>query len=419
MKLFTVIVFISCYILILSRKISPILVSFLGVLLLLLFGSISVQRALIAINFNVLGIFLGTMILSSLFSQSGVATFLAEMVVNKSSNDSIAFLSICGLSALISSFTENVATVLIVAPIALEIAKKLNTNPVPLLVGVSISANLQGCATMIGDSPSIILAMESGMNFVDFFWLLGKPGIFFAVEIGTIFAFYILWRIFKKYTQKPTTVTVKRPETLLPACFILLMVFSLVFSSFITQKPKYSVAGICLFWALLGLLWHSVKHREIISAIKYIDWKTFFLLIGIFILVGSLTQQGVIEDIAQYISSVCGKNLFLAFMIIVWLSVLISAFVDNIPYTVAMIPVAKEVALNLGVSMYPFLFGLLIGTCLGGNITPIGASCNVVTVGILRKQGYGVKFVDFLKIGLPFTTAAVLAASLFIWFIWL
>jgi len=330
----------------------------------------------------------------------------------------MAVLLVCALAGFISSFTENVATVLIVAPIALEIARRIKINPVPLLIGVSLSSNLQGTATMIGDSPSIILAMQSGMSFNDFFWIKGRPGIFFAVELGAAGAFFILWLIFRKFRQKPHKIEVVRPKTWVPACLLLLMIFSLVISSFIKEKPQYTVALICVSWAAIGLIWHELKHRESISLVKNLDWQTFFFLIGIFILVGSLSVNGVIEDIADFISSAAGKNAFLAYMLIVWISVAVSAFVDNIPYTIAMIPVAKMVALSLGLPMYPFLFGLLIGTCLGGNITPIGASCNVVTVGILRKEGYNVKFNEFVKIGLPVTLAAVLLGSLFVWFIW-
>lgn len=328
-------------------------------------------------------------------------------------------LLVCGLSGFISSFTENVATVLIVAPIALEIAKAININPIPLLIGVTLSANLQGTATMIGDSPSIILAMQSGMNFNDFFWMKGRPGIFFAVELGAIGAFFVLWCVFRRYNQPPKRIEIIKPKTWIPTLLMSLMLLSLVISSFIKNRHQYSVAFICLSWAIIGLIWHELKHRESISLVKNLDWQTFFFLIGIFILVGSLTHSGIVDDIGRYITNLTSKNVFFAYMLIVWISVFISAFVDNIPYTMAMIPVAKIVATNLGISIYPFLFGLLLGTCLGGNITPIGASANVVTLGLLRKEGYRVKFSQFIKIGLPFTFAAVTLAALFIWFIWM
>jgi len=424
MKYISLAVFLVCYVFISyfmnrQKHTFALWTVYLGAVVLLLSGAINLPGALASINVNVLGVFLGTMVLSGLFIFSGVPAYLASTLVDKSKSVCMAMLLVCGLSGFISSFTENVATVLIVAPIALEIAKAININPVPLLIGVALSANLQGTATMIGDSPSIILAMQSGMNFNDFFWMQKKPGIFFAVELGAIGAFFILWLFFKKYKQKPKEIETIKPRTWIPTLLMSLMIASLVISSFIQNKPQYSVAIICLSWALVGLIWHEFKHRESISLVKNLDWQTFFFLIGIFILVGSLTYTGIIEDIAKSISSFTGQNAFFAFMLIVWLSVLLSAFIDNIPYTIAMIPVAKIVAANLGISMYPFLFGLLIGTCLGGNITPIGASCNVVTVGMLRKHGYHVKFSDFVKIGLPFTFIAVLLGSLFIWWLWI
>jgi Na+/H+ antiporter NhaD/arsenite permease-like protein len=358
------------------------------------------------------------MILSSLFIYSGVPAYLACLMVNKSKSVAMALLLVCGLSGFISSFTENVATVFIVAPIALEIARRINTNPVPLLIGVALSANLQGTATMIGDSPSIILAMQSGMNFNDFFWMKARPGIFFAVELGAAGAFLFLWSVFRRYRNKPQGLELAKPKTWVPAVFMALMVLTLILSSFIKTKPVYSVAFICLFWATAGVIWHELRHREAISLLRNLDWQTFFFLIAIFILVSSLTYNGVIEDIAGWISSFSRGNAVFAYAFIVMISVLFSAFVDNIPYTIAMIPVAKMVAAGFGMSMYPFLFGLLIGTCLGGNITPVGASCNVVTVGILRKEGYKIKFSDFVRMGLPFTFIAVTLGALFVWLVW-
>ena len=424
MKHLSLPIFLICYALIgyfmnRQKHIFAVLSVYIGVAVLLLTATINLNQAIGSINLNVLGVFLGTMVLSSLFIYSGVPKYLASLLVDRSRSVSMAMLLVCGLSGFISSFTDNVATVLIVAPIALEIARRISINPVFLLIGVALSSNLQGTATMIGDSPSIILAMESGMNFNDFFWMKGHPGIFFAVELGAMGAFFILWLIFKKYNQSSQKVEIIKPKTWIPTILMSSMLLSLVVSSAAKVRYPYSIASICLFWAIVGLIWHELKHRESISLVKNLDWQTFFFLIGIFILVGSLTHTGVIDDIARYISGVTGKNAFFAYMLIVGLSVLISAFVDNIPYTIAMIPVAKIVAVNLGLPMYPFLFGLLIGTCLGGNITPIGAACNVVTVGILRKEGYRVKFSEFVKIGFPFTITAVTIGSLFIWFIWI
>lgn len=418
MKLFVVIIFLITYILLMLKKGHPFVILGSAIGLLLVGRVISPLQAISSINYNVLGVFLGTMILSSLFIFSAVPAYLATKLVDRSKNVGMALLSVCLLAGFISSFVENVATVLIVAPIAFEVAKKLKANPIPFLIGIAVSSNLQGCATLIGDSPSIILALSSGMNFMDFFWMKGKPGITFAVELGAVASFYVLYLLFKKYKEPVIQIEEVKVKTWFPTWLLVLMMLTLALSSFLKNRPTYTIAFICIVYGIVGLIWHELKHRESFSLIKDFDWHTFFFLIGIFILVGSLTYTGVINDIANFIIGFTKGNKFLAYTIIVWLSVLLSAFVDNIPYIVAMIPVAKIVALSLGASPELFLFGLLIGTSLGGNITPIGAAANVVAVGLLRKRHYHVKFSEFIRIGLPFTLAAVSVAYLFLWFIW-
>lgn len=418
MKLLVIAIFLAAYLLLALKKGHPFLVLGSAVMVLLVSRAIDAGQALSSINYNVLGVFWGTMVLSVLFINSAVPAYLATRLVDRSKNVGLAMLAVCLLSGFISAFVENVATVLIVAPIAFEVAKKLKANPVPFLIGIAVSANLQGCATMVGDSPSIILALSSGMSFMDFFWMKGRPGITFAVELGAIASFYILYLLFKKYKQPVTQIEEVKVKTWFPTILLALMMFSLAASSFIKNKHPYTIAFICVIYGCIGLVWHEIKHKEAISLVKDLDWHTFFFLIGIFILVGSLTHQGIVNDMADFIIKYTQNNQFIAFTIIIWLSVLLSAFIDNIPYTIAMIPVAKLIAQSLGVGQELFLFGLLIGTSLGGNITPIGASANVVAVGLLRKHGFHVKFSDFVKIGLPFTLAAVSAAYVFLWLVW-
>ncbi|MFH0912956.1 MAG: SLC13 family permease [Candidatus Omnitrophota bacterium] len=418
MKLFVLAVFLISYILLMLKKGHPFVVLSSAIGLLLVSGAVNLAGLLSSINYNVLGVFLGTMILSSLFIFSDVPAYLATKLVDRSKTVGMALLSVCLLAGFISSFVENVATVLIVAPIAFEVARKLKTNPIPFLIGIAVSSNLQGCATMIGDSPSIILALSSGMNFIDFFWMKGRPGITFAVELGAIASFFVLYLLFKKYKEPVVRIEEVKVKTWVPTWLLVMMLLTLALSSFIKNKPVYSIAFICLFYGIIGLIWHELRHRESLSLARDLDWHTFFFLIGIFILVGSLTHAGIIGDIAALITNFTKGNKFLAYTMIVWFSVLLSAFVDNIPYTVAMIPVAKIVAASLGVGPELFLFGLLIGTSLGGNITPIGASANIVAVGLLRKNNHPVKFSEFIKIGLPFAISAVSVAYLFLWFIW-
>jgi Na+/H+ antiporter NhaD/arsenite permease-like protein len=402
----------------LDRKINPLVILFGSVGILLISGGIGVKEALAGVNYNVMGVFLGTMILSGLFIKSKVPEFLAVRLVGRSRNVGMALLGICALASFISTFTENFATVLIVAPIAFEVTRKLKINPVPLLIGIAISSNLQGSATLIGDFPSIILAMSHKMNFMDFFWMKGRPGITFAVEIGAVGSFIVLYLIFKKFKQHIQKLEEVKVKTWVPAILMILMMGTLGISSFINGKPSYIIALICLFFGGIGIIWHQISAKEQFSLIRNVDWRTFFFLIGVFILVEAVARVGVIEDIANFIIGITGRNVFLTFTLLVWISVLLSAFIDNVPYITAMIPVANILALNMNARPELFLFGLLIGATLGGNITPIGASANIVSMGMLREKGYHVSAKEFLKIGLPFTLVAVTLAYFFLWFVW-
>ncbi|MFN4226735.1 MAG: SLC13 family permease [Candidatus Ratteibacteria bacterium] len=423
MKILALIIFLIAYIGIVIKRDKALYFVFGSVFLLLVLKIIEFREIPNFINYNVLGIFLGTSILSYLFAYSKVPSYIVDKIAEKRYPTGIIFLLICIITGFISAFVENIATIMIMAPVALEFTKKYKINPVPLFVGMAISSNLQGCATMVGDSPSIILAMESNLNFNDFFYMpgyklglnLGKPGIFFFVQFGAILGFFVLYQFFKK--EKAIHLDFHERLKIIsffPTVLLILLIFTLAITSFLNDKFSYFPAVICLAYGFIGIFWLLIKKTEKIS-IKEIDWHSFFLLIGIFILVGSLKKVGFIEDIANFLLKT-GKSEFKIFLLIVWISVFISAFVDNIPYTMAMISGIKILCENLGTNPYVFLFGLLIGTCVGGNITPIGASCNVVSVGILRKNGYKVNFFDFVKIGFPFSIISVSGATLLLWF---
>ena len=180
------------------------------------------------------------------------------------------------------------------------------------------------------------------------------------------------------------------------------------------------MAGIlCVIFGAISILWEKLVNKgSVLEGLKSLDWETTFFLAGIFILVGSISLNGWIEVISGFLSGLVGNNIFLGYTLLVFVSVILSAFIDNVPFLAAMLPVAISMADKLAINPSLFLFGLLIGASLGGNITPIGASANIVACGLLKKEGVEVRFKDFMKIGLPFTLVAVGAACLFVWFIW-
>ena len=316
-------------------------------------------------------------------------------------------------------FVDNVATVLMVAPVALEICKKLKTNPVPFIIGVAVSSNLQGAATLVGDTTAIMLGSYADMSFLDFFWYQGKPGIFFAVEIGALASAAILYFLFRKEkgivekNSEKTKVTDYVPTVLL--CLSILLLIS---ASFIPNKPAITNGLICTSLFVVGLIYTCIKNKDIkvaVEPLKSIDFETIGLLLGLFLMIGGITNMGVIDMLAGGLAKLGGGNVFVLYTVIVWASVLVSAFIDNIPYVATMLPVVTGLAVALNIDPTLLYFGLLSGATLGGNCTPIGASANITGIGILRKEGYEVKNSDFFKIGIPFTLAAIIPAYIYFW----
>ncbi|MEK6715479.1 MAG: SLC13 family permease [Candidatus Omnitrophota bacterium] len=412
-------VFILAYALFVFLPAKRTHIAVVSAILLILAKVISPQEAFFAINWNVMGIFVGTLVVADIFMESKVPAYLAELIVDKAKNTSWSILFICALTGFISAFVENVATVLIVAPIALSLSKKLKLNPVKMMIAIAVSSNLQGTATLIGDPPSMLLGGFAKMNFGDFFFYQGRPSIFFAVECGALTSFFVLYFIFRQHKEKTEILAIEKVKSWVPTIILATLIILLALSSFFDTGFSFLAGILCVLAGVISFIWGKfVNKGSILKGIKALDWETTFFLAAIFILVGSIILTGWIEITADFLSKLVGANIFLGYTLIVFVSVILSAFVDNVPYLAAMLPVALSLSDKLAINPSLFLFGLLIGASLGGNITPIGASANIVACGLLKKEGYKVSFKDFAKIGLPFTLAAVAAAYLFIWFVW-
>lgn len=414
-----VIIFILAYVLFIVFPARRMPVAVGGAVLLVATGVLSPQDAAQAINWNVMGIFVGTLVVADVFMESRMPAYLAEVIINKAKNTAWAILLICVMTGVISAFVENVATVLIVAPIAISLAKKLKINPVNMMIGIAISSNLQGTATLIGDPPSMLLGGYAKMNFMDFFVYHGRPSIFFAVELGGLVSFFVLYAFFRNLRRKESLHLTEKVLSLFPTFLLAGLIVLLALSSFFDTGFSYMAGILCIAAGLVAVLWRKFIFKGGVRAtLKALDWDTTFFLAGVFILVGAMTHTGWIDRTAEFLSSLVGSNVFLGYTLLVFVAVFISAFVDNVPFLAAMLPVAMSMATRLGINPSLLLFGLLIGASLGGNITPIGASANIVACGLLKKEGYKVGFGQFAKMGLPFTLAAVAAAYLFVWLIW-
>lgn len=388
-------------------------------LLILLTGVLTWQEALVAVNWNVMGIFVGTLFVADIFLDSRMPAYIAESIVNRTRTIAWAILALCALTGILSMFIENVATVLIMAPIALSLARKLKIDPRNMMIAIAIASNLQGAATLIGDPPSMLLGGFAKMNFRDFFFYKGRPSIFFAVQAGALASFAVLYLLFRKHHQKTGQVKTEKIRSLVPTIVLVALIAALAISSLFDKEFSYMAGMICMAFGFVSLAWDKFVHKHPVRAtLRSLDWDTTFFLVGIFIIVGGLTRNGWIGSAAAYLSDFVGDDVFLAYTILVFASVLLSAFIDNVPYLATMLPVAIGMADKLSIEPQLFLFGLLIGACLGGNITPIGASANIVACGLLKKEGYEVSFREFVKIGLPYTILATLAAYIFVWLVW-
>ncbi|MCQ2456035.1 MAG: arsenic transporter [Clostridia bacterium] len=375
-----------------------------------------------AIDWNVIMMIAGTMGIVALFIETGMPARLADLMLKRVKSAGAAVVLLSVFAGVVSAFIDNVATVLMIAPVGLAIAKKLDMNPVPVIISIAVSSNLQGAATLVGDTPSLMLGGYAKMSFVDFIWWHGKPSIFWAVELGALCTVLLLIFLFRKEknevtSSRMTEVTDYGPSVLLIAVVVLLIIASF-FEIPVIDDVKNGI--ICLSLCLIGIVHGCLKRKSASSlklVIKEMDFATLFMLAGLFVVIAGIKEAGIIDAIADWFAGL-GGSIFLLYTVIVFASVLISAFVDNIPYVAAMLPVVQGIALKLGIDPIVLYFGLLSGATLGGNITPFGASANVAGIGILRKEGYEVKNSDFFRIGIPFTLTAVLVGYAFIWIVW-
>ena len=375
-----------------------------------------------AIDFNVLLMIGGTMMLVSLFSESLMPTRLADLVINKVKDIRLIILFLSMFAGFVSAFIDNVATVLMIAPVAMSLAKKLKISPVKMIIAISISSNLQGAATLVGDTSSILLGSALNMTFFDFFVYNGHMGMFWIVQISALIASIVIYIQTKDMRGKVDAIEVTKVKDMMPTYLVILMIVLLIFASFIPQDQKIDILNglICVCVAIFGVIYHLIRHKDssiIKTVASEIDFNTLGLLAGLFIIISGIENAGVIDEIAKLFIKLADKP-FLLYTALVWGSVLISAFVDNIPYVATMLPVLSVISTHVPFDMTVFYFGLLSGATLGGNITPIGASANIASLGILKEAGYTVENKDFMKMSVPFTLTAVLVGYILVWFIY-
>ncbi len=419
-KIISLVIFVATYISLLVFTNKRMYIALSAGLVFIILGILPIDKIYETLNLNVLLLLLGVMGIVSLFIESRMPAYLGDVIISKMPNVKWTIIALSLFSGLISAFVDNVATVLMVAPIAITICKKLKISPVLSIIAIAISSNLQGAATLIGDTTSILLASEAKMNFFDFFIYNGKLGMFWIIQVSAIATMFFFLFIFRRENAKVESNSFEKVNSYFPTILLVANMILLIITSFIDNKPELTNGLISVVLLVIGLVYKYFKTKDaksVLNTVKEIDYVTLLILAGIFMIIGGISNVGIIEDIAKLIAKL-SSNKIVIYIIVVVISMLLSGVIDNIPYVAAMLPVMTNLAGILNINPALLYFGLIAGATLGGNLTPIGASANIAGLGILKKEGYDVSAKTFMKISVPFTLLAVAVGSILIYIVY-
>lgn len=408
-------IFIVAYALIALERQPKTLVALAGGLLLILLGILDQEIAFEAIDFNVIFLLAGMMIIANLTARSGVFQWAAIRAAKIAGGEPVRILLLIGLvTAAASAVLDNVTTAVLIVPVTLSLADTMRVNPVPYLLAVIFASNIGGTATLIGDPPNILIGSAADLSFFAFIANLAPAVIIILVVIG--FGAWLYYRNRLTGSDEARQLVVNLDEKLIISDQQLLrrslIVLGGTLIGFLAHQTLHlEPATIALSGAVVLLLWTGYPLHE---ALADIEWNTLFFFIGLFMLVEGLVYTGVIENLAEIAVEQTEGDLALAAMLLLVVSAVASAIVDNVPYTATMIPFVD----TLGASMpdsEPLWWSLALGACLGGNATPIGAAANVLVIGIAERAGYPISFRYFLVYGIPVTLVSILISMLYVW----
>jgi Na+/H+ antiporter NhaD/arsenite permease-like protein len=418
--IFVTAVFLITYGVIVSEKVHRAVVALVGASLVTVAKILSVDQAVEAIDFNTIGLLVGMMIIVGVTRQTGVFEYLAIKAAKRSGGHPLKIMAALSLvTAVLSAFLDNVTTVLLIVPVTFAIAHKLEISPLPFLIAEIIASNIGGTATLIGDPPNIMIGSATKLGFMDF--IINLTPVVVVVYVLTMVLLRVIYR--KQLVANPSLQKsimdlnendeIKDPG-LLKKC---LLVLFLTISGFILHQFVHLESSvIALSGASLLLL---ITREDPEHALHAVEWPVIFFFVGLFIIVGSLEHVGVIEAVARYALEVTGGEVVSSGILILWISAIASAFVDNIPFVATMIPLIQDMGRLGGIENLNFLWwSLSLGACLGGNGTVIGASANVVVIGMAEKRGVHISFIGFMKVAFPLMIMSIFISMgyLLVWF---
>ncbi|MBO1581931.1 ArsB/NhaD family transporter [Bacillus sp. XF8] len=422
---FAIAVFLITYAIIISEKINRAVIALLGAALMVIFGVVDLHTAFTKhIEWGTITLLIGMMILVNITSKSGVFQYVAIKAAKQAQGNPIKILiSLSLLTALGSAFLDNVTTVLLVVPVTLSITRILQVNPVPYLLSEIIFSNIGGTATLIGDPPNIMIgSANKHLDFNAFLFNLAPIVIIIIAVTATMIYFMYRKQLIADPVQVKKLMSLDEKQYIKDAVLMKksLTVLGLTILGFMTHSIFHIDAAIIALTGATVLMLIGVKEHEIEEVFAHVEWITIFFFAGLFVLVGGLIDIGLIKMLAQKVINLTGGDISYASILILWVSGIASATIDNIPFVATMIPLINDMAVGLGLSpsdaqIDVLWWSLALGACLGGNGTLIGASANVIVAGIASREGHKFSYMDFLKFGFPIMIVSIIISHIYIY----
>ncbi len=415
-------IFFVLYIIISTEMINKTVIALFGASIFLVLHIIGEEEAFHHIDWNVIFLLVSMMIIVGITKNTGLFQYIAIKAAKFAKGEPVTILILLSLiCAVFSAMLDNVTTVLIIVPVTILIAVELGISPIPFVISIAIASNIGGAATLIGDPPNIMIGSASGLDFMQFIVNLGPP-IVICLVFFTLIEILIFRKKLRVSTERKARIMeFDESKTLedIPLLIKCLSVLALVISGFLLHGFLHLEASvIAMFGASLLMLITGVK--EVDEVLREIEWGTIFFFVGLFILVGGLVETGAIKIAAEYILGLTKGDIASTSILIVWVSGIFSAFVDNIPYVATMIPLVNDIGNTLGSeAIVPVWWSLALGSCLGGNGTLVGASANVVSAGLAAKSGYKISFLEFTKYGFGFMLVTLAISTVYVMFVFL
>lgn len=416
----SIVIFVGVYVLIILDKFDRAVVALSGAMLMVLLRVLNQEEAFAAIDYNTIGLLVAMMIIVMIMRRTGIFEYLGIKMVKASKADPFRLLVlVCLTTGVLSALLDNVTTILLILPIVLSTTEELKVEPIPFIISAIFASNAGGTATLIGDPPNIMIGSQTGLSFMDF--LMNDAAIAFPILILTSFLFAFIYRkslvtdpALKEKVMALDEKAAIKDHFLLKKC---LAVFALVILGFLFHGALHFESSTIALTGAVVLLFVSGINSELV--LIEVEWKTIFFFSGLFILVGGIEATGVIAMLAEKVIEVTGGDLFLTAMAILWVSAIASAFIDNIPFVATMIPLIMQMDQMTDINVFPLWWALSLGACLGGNGTAIGASANVVAIGMADREGFHISFGHYFKIAFPIMLITIAISTVYIMVVYL